>query len=91
MKKAKVGFGHKPFAIGSQGLNGITSEDCKALCSRNKACASVRYCEIDGDCNSYLDAPSKGPDISPLSDDCTIYVKSCGNFNWWFLDPRNHA
>ena len=78
MKKVKSGVGKEIRLIEKN----MELEDCKSRCLRKSwpNLVSLKYCSISKECTYYSDAPNDDTSSNPLPEDCTVYVKSCGNF-----------
>ena len=78
MKQAESGFGYDLSTSPTfETSNDI--EDCKALCSEEISCVSIKYCKSTHKCSVFHEAPYKRASSSSLPKTCAIYVKSCGN------------
>ena len=78
MKQAESGFGYERSARPTMMTNNEI-EDCKAICSKEISCVSIKYCKSTHKCSVFHEAPYKRASSSSLPKTCAIYVKSCGN------------
>ena len=78
MKQAESGFGYELSAMPTMNTNDEI-EDCKAICSKEISCVSIKYCKSTSKCSVFHQAPSKRVTSISTPDTCAIYVKSCGN------------